>query len=347
MQKGIWLAAAALMAFAPRAQAQETPAGLMTDLEAHVAAAHSAAGKDFAWQADMMCLNAQYGGDLVGQFWAGSRMSANDQDFEPTEIFDGVYYVGLRDIGAYAIKTSKGVVLIDGLLPGQTDRYLIPHLKKVGITPDQITYVIATHSHEDHFGGAKTLQDRYKARVVMTGPDWDVVDKLPQTGAGAPPRRDVVAADGDRITVGDRTFTILLTPGHTVGALSVMFAVTDHGQPHMALLFGGAGWGLKSMPMAMRPIYAKSLDHLGEAAAANHVDVALEGHPFLGATLARIADERVRKAGTPNPLVIGEDGYRRYLTVFKECHAASTDRYRLLTIKYGPDSKAWKTGFVG
>jgi metallo-beta-lactamase class B len=343
--KGL-MAATSLCAFgALPALAQDTPAGLLADLKQHVAAAHQSAGKEFGWAADMLCLNASYGGDVIGEFYAGRRMSDVDGDFEPVQVFDGVYYVGLREIGAYAIKTSAGVVLIDSLLPGQTETLLIPHLKKVGITPDQVKYVIVTHAHPDHMGGARYFQDRYKAKVALTAPDWDMIAKLPAGGEPAP-RRDQVVADGDRITVGDRTFTILFTPGHTPGSLSVLMPVKDHGVAHTALLFGGAGWGLAAMPMAARPVYANSLARLEQAAQANHVDVALEGHPFLSNSLLRMAQLRDRKAGAPNPLVIGEDGYRRYIAVFKECHAASTDRYRLLAGKYGADPKAWPGQFV-
>ena len=123
-------------------------------------------------------------------------------------------------------------------------------------------------------------------------------------------------------------------------------AVKDNGVPHTALLFGGAGWGLAAMPTPMRPLYTNSLSHLETVAQANHVDVALEGHPFLSNSLLRMSQIRQRKTGAPNPLVIGEDGYKRYISVFKECHAASNDRYRMLVDKYGADSKKWPAQFV-
>ncbi len=341
-------ATAGVLALIPLAQtfAQDSGAGLLADLKQHSAAAHTAAGKDWTWMANMMCQNAEFGGDVIGHFWAGQRMGDADQDFEPVQVFDGVYYVGLREIGAYAIKTSAGVILIDSLLPGQAEPYLVPHLKKVGIDPSQVKYVIVTHGHADHMGGAAYFQDKYKAKVAMTAPDWDMIEKAPAKEPGGQPKRDQVVKDGDKITLGDRTLTILFTPGHTPGSLSVLMDVKDKGAPHKAILFGGAGWGLALMPMPMRPIYANSLNHLQETATANHVDVELDGHGFLTGSILKIAQLRDRKAGAPNPLVIGEDGYKHYIDVFKECHAASTDRYQMLAAKYGPDPRKWQPQIV-
>jgi hypothetical protein len=41
--------------------------------------------------------------------------------------------------------------------------------------------------------------------------------------------------------VGDTTFNRYITPGHTDGLVSEIFKVTDHGQPHVATLFGATG----------------------------------------------------------------------------------------------------------
>ena len=75
-------------------------------------------------------------------------------------------------------------------------------MKKLGLDPKNIRYVLISHAHADHIGGAEMLQTRYKARVVMGGPDWDWVEKYPNRYKTMAPKRDIVATDGMKITLG-------------------------------------------------------------------------------------------------------------------------------------------------
>ncbi|KAL4869208.1 hypothetical protein BDV12DRAFT_196459 [Aspergillus spectabilis] len=54
------------------------------------------------------------------------------------------------------------------------------------------------------------------------------------------PQRDKILADKQDLTVGDVTFHVVLTPGHTLGTLSLVFPVVDHGSA-VAGLSGGTG----------------------------------------------------------------------------------------------------------
>jgi metallo-beta-lactamase class B len=87
-------------------------------------------------------------------------------------------------------------------------------LKKLGFDPANIKYAIVSHAHIDHIGGAKCLQDTYGTRIVMSAADWDLTEKSPRLPAEIKPRRDVVVADGDKLTLGDTTLPIHLTPSH-------------------------------------------------------------------------------------------------------------------------------------
>ncbi|MEI9814881.1 MAG: hypothetical protein WDO18_20565 [Acidobacteriota bacterium] len=49
------------------------------------------------------------------------------------------------------------------------------------------------------------------------------------------------ATDGQKLTLGDTTVTLYITPGHTPGTLSVVFPVKDNGANHIVALWGGAG----------------------------------------------------------------------------------------------------------
>ena len=72
----------------------------------------------------------------------------------------------------------------------------------------------------------------------MSPADWDVLDKRTN---GTKPKRDIEATDGQKLTLGDTTVTLYITPGHTPGTISSVFPVKDNGTPHVAALWGGVG----------------------------------------------------------------------------------------------------------
>src|SRR5918994_5666946 len=91
-----------------------------------------------------------------------------DRPLEPIKVFENLYYIGFSDVGAWAIPTSDGIILIDALNSSDEARdILVPSLKKVGLDPSRIRYIILGHGHNDHTGGALYLQNTYGARVVM------------------------------------------------------------------------------------------------------------------------------------------------------------------------------------
>src|SRR6185436_12957332 len=104
-------------------------------------------------------------------------------------------------------------------------------LKKLGLDPAAIKYVVISHAHRDHVGGAWYLQERYGARVVMSAPDWDLLERTAGTWPKA--KRDMMATDGQRLTLGDTTLTFYMTPGHTPGTMSTLVPVRDGGKPHV------------------------------------------------------------------------------------------------------------------
>jgi len=54
----------------------------------------------------------------------------------------------------WAVTTSAGIVLIDAGYADQLESVLLPGMKKLGLDPSQVRYVILGHGHGDHFGGA-------------------------------------------------------------------------------------------------------------------------------------------------------------------------------------------------
>ena len=80
--------------------------------------------------------------------------------------------------------------------------------------------MIVSHAHRDHVAGARYLQERFGARVILSEADWNLLE----TDAGGWPKakRDMMATDGQTLTLGDTTLTFYMTPGHTLGTISTI-----------------------------------------------------------------------------------------------------------------------------
>ena len=139
-----------------------------------------------------------------------------------------------------ALLAACAQILIDALNNADEARELIEGgMPKLGLDPRQIKYIVVTHGHGDHYGGAKYLVDKYRPRVIATDADWNMMHgKLEFDSAawGSPPARDMSVADGQTLTLGDTSMTFYVTTGHTLGTLSPTFDVRTRGHVHHALL---------------------------------------------------------------------------------------------------------------
>ena len=124
----------------------------------------------------------------------------------------------------WAITTSQGIILLDAIFDYSVEDEVVGGLKKLGLDPAQIKYVMVSHGHLDHAGGAKFLQERFGARLLMSAADYDLLDR---DNPSWKPKRDMVVTDGQQLTLGDTTLTFYITPGHTDGTISTIFPVRD------------------------------------------------------------------------------------------------------------------------
>src|SRR5439155_13891069 len=86
---------------------------------------------------------------------------------EPAKVFDNLYFVGGKLHSSWALTTKEGIILIDTIYPYNSEELIIGGMRKLGLDPKNIKYVLISHAHTDHIGGAEMLQVRYGARVVM------------------------------------------------------------------------------------------------------------------------------------------------------------------------------------
>jgi metallo-beta-lactamase class B len=238
---------------------------------------------------------------------------------EPQKVFDNLYFLGQTEYSVWGITTSQGIILLDAIFDYSIEAEVDEGLRKLGLNPADIKYVIVSHGHLDHAGGAKYLQDKYGARLIMSAADYDLLD---QQNPAWKPKRDMVATDGMKLTLGDFTMTLYLTPGHTEGTISTIFPVRDGSEKHTVATWGGTLFNFG--PNRPRLIsYAQQAERFRDLAARADADVLLSNHTIYDGSKTKLPAVKARKPGEKHAYVIGEDAVRRYLTVVGECAQAA------------------------
>src|SRR5260221_3422316 len=124
-----------------------------------------------------------------------------ERALEPMQVTDELYFLGNYWTSAWAGKTSKGLVIIDALdNTDEAQHYIEDGLKKLKLDPADIKYVIVSHAHGDHYGGAAYLKKKFNPKIVMSDIDWKVFDDPkfdPKRIAlfDEPPKRDMAVQD--------------------------------------------------------------------------------------------------------------------------------------------------------
>jgi len=249
----------------------------------------------------------------------------------PAKVFDNLYYVGgaLGDNNTvWAVTTPDGIILIDAGWDYSAEELIINGLKKLGFDPGQIKYVLLTTAKPQNFSGARYLQDHTKPRIALSEADWNVVEKsnLP---ADMKPKKDMVITDGQKVTLGDVTVTLYVTPGNSPGTLSMLISpLKDGNQKHVGSHFGGRGVftqgdGVQYFPSEIEAIrtWAEQIKRYREIAEKAGADVFLSPRVNIDRTLDKINAIQFRKPGGPHPLV-SKAAVSRGQTILYECMEA-------------------------
>jgi metallo-beta-lactamase class B len=256
------------------------------------------------------------------------------QPIQPaTRVFDQLYYLGMDWVSSWALVTSDGIILID-TLPSAEDaqKYVEGGLRSLKLDPAQIKYIIVTHGHDDHYGGAKYLQEKYHARVLMSAADWDLAAQTagqhPQAGL---PARDMVVHDDQTLALGTTKIGMYVTPGHTPGVISTLFTVTEHGRPHVVSFFGGMGLQFidKDPSKGGFATMRSSLLRFAKLSVDAGADVILADHPFNDGSYKKVLALRAGKTGRTNPWVAGKEAVLRYYVATIEVVQAVEEFYRV------------------
>jgi metallo-beta-lactamase class B len=268
----------------------------------HFNKARAIAGQDLYVFFDTLCIQDQ----LYKERTQGAQQAGI---IPPQQVFDNLFYVGQMAVSAWALKTSAGIILFDSLdNADQARSIIVPGLQKMGLDSKDVRYVVITHSHADHYGGAQFFKEMNGSILVSSVEDWKAMSEPVATirpQVDAPPKkgaRDLALKDGDVLTLGDETVHFAVTPGHTAGTLSSYFEVTDRGVPHVVGFYGGIG-----MPRAVAAQNQQivSLTRWMQVAKAAGVDAQIGNHPLHFDGPVRLEVLKYRTAQEPNPFVIG------------------------------------------
>jgi glyoxylase-like metal-dependent hydrolase (beta-lactamase superfamily II) len=142
---------------------------------------------------------------------------------------------------------SANSVLIRGPAPilidpgfGSDMDSLIEWLQANGLRPDELACVVNTHYHSDHVGGNHVLQHQFGRPIAAHADDAALVNRRAPSVCAAEWLRQPVESytvdrslhDGATLDAGESRWTVLHTPGHTDGHISLY-------EPESRVLIGG------------------------------------------------------------------------------------------------------------
>ncbi len=158
-------------------------------------------------------------------------------EFRGYAVGDGIYLLdsfmgGIGDFTAvYAVTGSDGIALIDTSVSGSADS-ILAGLRFLELDADDVRYVVITHLHLDHAGGAGFLLPALRNATVvadeMALPHLADPQRLMESarralGKFAPIYGDMAPVPGERLMaaseelkleLGDRSLRLLYCPGH-------------------------------------------------------------------------------------------------------------------------------------
>jgi len=121
----------------------------------------------------------------------------------------------------------------------------------------------------------------------------------------------MAATDGQKLTLGDTTLTLYLTPGHTLGTISTLIPVKDGGKPHVVAEWGGTAFNwLRSPALYITPersnkfwfeTYGSSAQRFQDIASKAGADVLISNHTIYDGSKTKLPALGSEHPVTPIP----------------------------------------------
>lgn len=145
-----------------------------------------------------------------------------NRPFAPVTIAGNLHYVGVAGVSSFLFTTPAGHILLDGGLP-ESAPLIARNIQTLGFKLSDVKILLNSHAHFDHAGGLAELKRLTGARLFVHALDAPTmesgrIDFGPSADTPFPPARvDGLLTDGQSVTLGGTTLTLLHTPGHTRG----------------------------------------------------------------------------------------------------------------------------------
>lgn len=255
----------------------------------------------------------------LGQIW----LDQESRYVHPFQIYGNVWYVGDNWVCVHLIDTGEGLLLIDSGNCGAT-AMLVNAIWEAGFRPADVKWIIHSHGHLDHMGGANFFKRMFGAKLYLGAPDAEMYRARPELSIIQDTHNDMDALfvpdyeiqEGDVLTFGNTTMTFALVPGHTEGCIACFFDAHDGGETRRCGYYGGFGFNTLQKDFLMeigdpeyktRQVYLNSLAKVRD----QKVEIFLGNHCINNQTLERRQRQLEDPAG-PNPFLDG-DAWGKYL----------------------------------
>ena len=149
--------------------------------------------------------------------------------------------VGMAQSNCYIVHNETEAIIVD---PGGEQARIEQTVERLDIKPIAI---LLTHTHYDHIGALEGIRDTYNVPVYVAAEEnnWlmDPMKNLSgyvgESITTRPAEENLLI--GDEMTIGDFTFKVLPTPGHSPGGVSFVFMDGDFVITGDALFGGSIG----------------------------------------------------------------------------------------------------------
>lgn len=198
---------------------------------------------------------------------------------KPFNIWKNVYAVGGAELShpsdclVYLIGGEEMVLIDSGA--GESFERIVDNIRKLGLQPERLRAVIATHAHIDHIGSLYRFREEFGVRVIAHKLETEAIETGVGTGAEfyrvnyKPCKVDIVLNGSEEVLrYGGYELKVIHIPGHTPGGIAVYL---DAGE---RLLFGQDIHGpyfLKGSNIAQAKVSLQKLVDL-------EADILCEGH---------------------------------------------------------------------